>query len=150
MTKIIAFVAVAIVFSLVPGCGSRQKYGNFTKVDSQSILNDAITMMLATYPPAHTRLNMLHDTTDAWSEKLVRALRTHGYAVSEYAAVPEAKDKYSESGVGFAFILDEYRPGKEYNLAIFIGNDIVSRSYAVRGSDDSQIIVGLGNWARRR
>ncbi len=146
------FVLIAIVSSLmlVVGCGSKQQYGNFTKIDSQSLVNDAVAMMLTTYPPAQTRLNMLHESRDDWGAKLVRVLRTHGYAVSEYAGKPIEKDKYSQSGVDFAFILDEYRPDKEYNLTFFVGTDIISRSYALRGSGDAQVFVGLGQWSRRR
>ncbi len=148
--KIVFLAAAASFLSLVVGCGQQPRYGNFTTVDSQSLVNDAVAMMLATYPPAHTRLNMLHDADDAWGDKFIRALRTHGYAVSEFSPRPVVKDKYSENGVGFAFILDEYRAGKEYSLTLFIGNDRMGRSYAVRGSGESQVFVGLGHWARRR
>ncbi len=150
MIRISALIMVMSLMTLVVGCDSRQQYGNFTKVDSQSLVNDAVAMMLATYPPAQTRLNMLHEPKDDWGSKLVRVLRTHGYAVAEYNAKPAEKDKYSQSGVGLAFILNEYKPDKEYNLTLFIGNDIVSRSYALRGADDSKIFVGLGQWSRRR
>lgn len=148
--KILFLIAAVSFLPLAVGCGPQPKYGNFTKVDSQSLVNDAVAMMLATYPPAQTRLNMLHEPADAWGSKLVRVLRTHGYAVAEYSAKPAEKDKYAESGVGFAFILDEYRLEKEYNLTLFIGNDIMSRSYALRGSSELKIFVGLGQWSRRR
>lgn len=150
MMKVFMFAAAVSFLTLVIGCGPQPKYGNFTKVDSQSLVNDAVAMMLATYPPAQTRLNMLHEPNDAWGSKLVRVLRTHGYAMAEYSDKPKEKDKYAETGVDFAFILDEYRPEKEYNLTLFIGNDIVSRSYALRGSNDSKVFVGLGQWSRRR
>lgn len=150
MMKMLMLCAAVSFLPLVIGCGPQPKYGNFTKVDSQSLVNDAVTMMLATYPPAQTRLNMLHSPTDAWGEKLVRVLRTHGYAVAEYSDKQTGMDKDTDTGVSFAFILDEYRPEKEYNLTLFIGNNIMSRSYALRGSNDSKIYVGLGQWSRRR
>lgn len=150
MIKLIVLIAAVSLVPLVTGCRPQQQYGNFTKVDSQSLVNDAVAMMLATYPPAQTRLNMLHAPSDAWGSKLVRVLRTHGYAVAEYSETPAQKDKYAQTGVDFAFILDEYRPENEYNLTLFVGNDIVSRSYALRGSNDSKIFVGLGQWSRRR
>ncbi len=150
MVKILVLVAAVSFLPMILGCGSQQQYGNFTKVDSQSLVNDAIAMMLATYPPAQTRLNMLHVPEDTWGSKLIRVLRTHGYAIAEYSDKPKEKDKYAETGVDFAFILDEYRPEKEYNLTLFIGNDIMSRSYALRGSNESKIFVGLGQWSRRR
>ncbi len=150
MTKMIMLCAAVSFLSLAVGCGPQPKYGNFTKMDSQSLVNDAVAMMLATYPPAQTRLNMLHEPADTWGARLVRVLRTHGYAVAEYSDAPSEKDKYAESGVGFAFILDEYRPQREYNRTLFIGNDIMSRSYALRGTEESRIFVGLGQWSRRR
>lgn len=150
MIKMFVLVAVVSFLPLVLGCGAQPQYGNFTKVDSQSLVNDAVTMMLATYPPAQTRLNMLHEPNDAWGTKFIRVLRTHGYAIEEYSGKVTEKDKYASSGVKFGFILDEYRPEKEYNLTLFIGNEIMSRSYALRGSSDSKIYVGLGQWSRRR
>lgn len=148
--KMFVLTAAVAFLPLVLGCATQQQYGNFTEMDSQSLANDAVAMMLATYPPAQTRLNMLHEPNDAWGGKLVRILRTHGYAVAEYSDKPGEKDKYAEGGVRFGFILDEYRPEKEYNLTLFIGDDIMSRSYALRGSGDSKILVGLGHWSRRR
>lgn len=150
MVKILVLVAAVSLLPMMIGCGPQRQYGNFTKADSQSLVNDAVAIMLATYPPAQTRLNMMHEANDAWGSKLVRVLRTHGYAIAEYSDKPKEKDKYAESGVSFGFILDEYRPEKEYNLTLFIGNDIMSRSYALRGSADSKIFVGLGQWSRRR
>lgn len=150
MIKPFLFIAVASFFALALGCGAQSKYGNFTNVDSSSLVNDAITVMLANYPPAQTRLNMIHTAHDTWGEKLVRTLRTHGYAVNEYSDAPPRKDKYAETGVQFAFILDEFKPEKEFNLTLFIGEEILSRSYALRGVDDSKVFVGLGQWTRRR
>lgn len=150
--KILVFAAAVSFLPVILGCGQQQQqhYGNFTKVDSQSLVNDAVAMMLATYPPAQTRLDMFHEPGDAWGDKLVRLLRTHGYAVSEYSEQPMEKDKYAESGKRFGFILDEYLPEKEFHLTLFIGDEVMSRSYAVRGSDDAKIFVGLGHWSRRR
>lgn len=150
MMKPFLFIAAMSLLSFVVGCGAQSKFGNFTNVDSRSLINDAVTVMLANYPPAQTRLNMLHAAHDVWGEKLVRTLRTHGYAINEYSANPPPKDKYAETGAGFAFILDEFKPEKEFNLTLFIGDEILSRSYALRGADDSKVFVGLGQWTRRR
>lgn len=146
--KNLVLVAVVSFLPLVFGCGAQKQFGNFTQVDSQSLVNDTLTVLLATYPPAQTRLNLFHEVNDTYGSKLVRALRTHGYAISEHSDKP--KDKYAETGMRFGFILDEFRPEKEYSLTLFVGDDILSRSYAVRGSDDSKIFVGLGQWTRRR
>lgn len=150
MIKNLVLVAAVSLLPLVPGCGAQKQYGNFTKMDSQSLVNDAITILLSTFPPAQTRLNLFHEVSDDWGSKLVRALRTHGYAISEYSDKPKAKDKYTETGMRFGFILDESRSVKDFSLTLFVGEDILSRSYALRGSGESKILVGLGLWSRRR
>lgn len=150
MVKTLLMVCAAMPV-LLCGCQSSApvQYGNFTDVESQSLVNDAMTALLATYPPAQTRLALLHSATDPFGEKLVSALRARGYAVREYAETAAQKDKYAQVDLEFAYVLDESAEEGQYSLTLYIGKAIMSRSYAIRGSGDKHVFVGLGAWSRK-
>ncbi|MDR1611528.1 MAG: hypothetical protein LBT97_01965, partial [Planctomycetota bacterium] len=102
----------AVALLLLCCCGCRQaarSNGGFADVKSPDLVEDAITTMLSAYPPARTRLALLHPADDAFGAGLTEALRGNGYAVAEYAAPARAisrTDAPPPDGLEFAYILD--------------------------------------------
>ncbi|MDR1613845.1 MAG: hypothetical protein LBT97_13860, partial [Planctomycetota bacterium] len=104
-------LAAVLLFALCC-CGCRQaarSTGDFADVKPDGLAEDALGAMLSAYPPAKTRLALLHPADDAFGAGLTEALRGNGYAVAEYAAPARAisrTDAPPPDGLEFAYILD--------------------------------------------
>ena len=148
------FLLLALSAIAVAGCSQPpQKYGNLAKVDSATLVEEITGVMTANYPPAKTRLDLMHDADDTFGTGLVQALREHGYAVSEYS-LPSQEDgapvPVAESpGLAFAYILDVFPQTKELRITLFVGNESLSRVYVVQETDSGVSYVPKGYWSRK-
>lgn len=154
MRIFLALVALALSLSLFPGCRKPpESYGNFAKIESADLVQDSLGVLLSTYSPAKTRLNLIKPAEDMFGIRLVESLRGNGYAVAEYAAPgkslksPAIHD--APSGLEFAYILDHVQDGGELRVTLFVGNEIISRLYAVSGPADNATYAPAGFWMRK-
>jgi hypothetical protein len=149
---LVAFVAL-LALAILSGCGKRpNQYGNFAEADSVELVRDAMSALLANYPPAKTRLALVQETEDAFGASLVETMRAHGYAVAEYAG-PARSDKYQPAvrkpdGSPFAYLLDG--KGDELRMSLHVGVDTLSRLYRVQRSGDTLHYTPQGFWSRKQ
>ena len=149
---LVAFVAL-LALAILSGCGKRQgQYGNFAKADSVDLVQDAMSALMANYPPAKTRLALVQETEDAFCASLVETMRANGYAVAEYVG-PARSDKYQPAvqkpnGLPFAYLLD----GKsdELRMSLHVRADTLSRLYRVQRSGDVLHYIPRGFWTRKQ
>lgn len=152
--RVPVIVAVMVLsLSIHPGCRERPKvYGNFANVESADLVHDALTAMLAAYPPAKTRLNLLHEAGDMFGFRLIESMRGNGYAVAEYAGPAKGGKKPavvdSPSGLGFGYILDRLKDSDELRVTLRVGDETLSRMYQVQGAAPQYVPVG--SWVRRQ
>ncbi len=94
--RFVSVLLAVIVMAVVSGCGKQPgQYGNFANAQSGGLAGDSVAVLKTAYPPAKTRLNLLHQySDDAFGVELVEALRREGYAIAEYVPPPRG-DKYS-------------------------------------------------------
>jgi hypothetical protein len=111
MRSLVIFSALLAV-TLTAGCGKQpETYGNFANVQSSGLVEDAVGILKTAYPPAKTRLNLMHRYgDDAFGSALVETLRREGYAIAEYVQ-PLRSDKYAEApanpdGFAFGYVVD--------------------------------------------
>jgi hypothetical protein len=152
---------ILMVALVCAGCGRERasgKYGNFAKVESVDLMQDATAQLYALWPPAKTRFNMLQETkTDAFGAELVNTLRASGYAVSEFSprAVRRTRewidDRVTDTAPGYdlGYVIDEQ--DSELRLTLFVGQEAISRMYMIVKSNTGTISYSpLGYWSRRR
>ena len=155
MRSILILAAIMLSLSVVSGCQKPPgAYGNFAKVESADLVQDALTVLHSAYPPAKTRLNLLQPVEDLFGFRLVESLRGNGYAVTEYT-VPAKSGKVSAlddspSGLGFGYVLDRLKDGGELRVTLHVGGETVSRMYQVRGAEADARYVPIGSWVRRQ
>ena len=147
-------LAVMCVFMLCAGCSRQESdYGNLAGVDSAVLVQDTVFVMLETYPPAQTRLSLVHKEDDAFGKGLVEALRLHGYAVAEYLE-PEKKRWNSSKtvekpdGLPFSYLIAETGAEKEIRVTIHVGDESLSRLYEVSGDGEEVKYASKGFWSR--
>ena len=148
---------------LLAGCVSPTPYGYLGTgtVPSQmpeQLAQDTVTRMEDLYPPAHTRLAVIHPATDAYGLALIEALRRKGYGVMESRANmrtaistrddmprPVQPAVSHKAGIPFRYVVDgPFEPGL-YRVTVFIGNQSLSRVYRM----DQQVIAQAGAWVRK-
>jgi hypothetical protein len=152
-------IRIALFFTLslcaLAGCQQPQRpYGNFAGVESADLVRDALAALLPAYPPAKTRLNLIQPTEDMFGTRLVESLRGNGYAVAEYAAPGKSSTSpviaEVSPGLDFGYILDALREGGELRVTLSIGEETLSRLYAVNGEAENARYVPVGIWMRKR
>ena len=153
---VVFLVAPMIALALMAGCGKApEKYGNFAKAQSVELIEDAVAILKTTYPPAKTRLNLLHlYGDDVFGAALLESLRREGYAIAEYVQ-PQRADKYAETptkpdGLDFAYVVDDLAGEGGVRVLLFVGADTVSRLYAVGGSPEEPVYTPMGDWVRKQ
>lgn len=130
------------------------KFGEFPVDYEMTIANETIQKMVELYAPNKTRLNLRHESPDAFGVKLVSGLRSNGYAISEYAGPglamgterPERmnRDQRADAGVELRYVLDHPDPDL-YRVTVLIGAQQLSRAYTTsRGK-----LLPFGAWVRR-
>ena len=163
MRFFVMFIAAPLfimTLMLAPGCGKQPgQYGNFANVQSGRLAGDSVAVLKTAYPPAKTRLNLLHQyIDDVFGVELVEALRREGYAVAEYAPPPHG-DKYSTAaasdtprpgGFDFAYVVDHLAEDGGMRLSLFVGDETLSRLYAVAGTPEEPAYAPLGDWVWRQ
>jgi hypothetical protein len=154
--QVIFLVAPVIVMALVAGCGKAPgMFGNFAKAQSVELVEDAVGILKTTYPPAKTRLNLLHlYGDDLFGAALLESLRREGYAIAEYVQ-SQRGDKYAEStakrdGLDFAYVVDDLAGEGGLRVLLYVGTDTLSRLYASGGKPEEPVYTPLGDWVRKQ
>lgn len=158
--RFVSVLLAVIVMAVVSGCGKQpEQYGNFANVQSGGLAGDAVAVLKTAYPPAKTRLNLLHQySDDVFGVELVEALRREGYAIAEYAPPPRG-DKYSTAaasdtprpgGFDFGYVVDHLAEDGGMRLSLFVGDETLSRLYAVGGTPEEPAYAPLGDWVWRQ
>lgn len=150
---VLVLFAVLLALAVFCGCGKQPTdFGNFAKADSAELVQDAVSALMANYPPAKTRLALVQGTEDAFGSSLVETLRANGYAVAEYTG-PARSDKYlpivkKPDGLAFAYLLDVKED--ELRVLLHVGPETLSRMYRVQRSGDSLQYIPRGFWTRKQ
>jgi hypothetical protein len=131
------------------GCATISKqasYGSFvagaSAADQKIVVDDVVKKLVASYPPARTRLNSQHATTDAFGTELLAAMRTKGYALGEYKSRPAVAQAGSYT---FAYVFDQPAGTGLYRVTLFINNEALSRAYETKDG----AITPAGSWVRK-
>ena len=148
---------------LLAGCVSPTPYGYLVTgtVPSQmpeQLAQDTVTRMEDLYPPAHTRLAVIHPATDAYGLALIEALRRKGYALMEHrvntrTAISTRDDMSGpvqpavsrEVGLPFGYVVDGPFEPRLYRVTVFIGSHSLSRASRM----DQQVLAQAGAWVRK-
>ena len=135
-----------IVLLALAGCATTQ-CGNYVEDNSEThnsiIASDAAYQLMQIYPPASTRFNMQHPTTDSFGAALIRSLRTGGYAIQEISKSNLAgSDNTTDSndGATLAYIFDQ--SSDVYRLSVLIDERILTRAYIPH---EDKVVPG-GSW----
>ena len=153
---LVIFVAL-LALAILSGCSKPQAiFGNFAKAQSFGLVEDAVAILKSTYPPAKTRLNLLHFYgDDLFGAALLETLRRDGYAIAEYVQ-PLRADKYAEThpekpdGLDFAYVVDDIAAEGGLRVLLYVGSDTLSRLYAVGGRPEDPAYTPMGDWVRRQ
>ena len=139
-------ILILVLLLALAGCATTQ-YGNYVEDNSEThnsiIASDAAYQLMQIYPPASTRFNMQHPTTDPFGTALIRSLRTGGYAIQENSKsnLPGSTNTIdSNDGATLAYIFDQ--SSDVYRLSVMIDEKILTRAYM---SDEDKIVPG-GSW----
>jgi hypothetical protein len=132
------------------GCAAISKqasYGSFvagaSAADQKIVVDDVVKKLVASYPPARTRLNSQHATTDAFGTVLLATMRTKGYALGEYKTGPAAA---ADAGsYTFAYLFDQPAGTGLYRVTLFVNNEALSRAYETKDG----AITPAGSWVRK-
>lgn len=147
-------LAVILALSMCAGCsGKKKENGNVAQVDSSALVQDAVAVLLTTYPPAKTRLALMQEVDDSFGDSLTETLRAHGYAVAEYVK-PTKRDKYlaavkRPNGMAFAYLLDSGNGRDELRVSLHVGSETLSRLYSVIIEGEEVKYIPKGFWTRR-
>lgn len=137
------------------GCSwQKQETETVSEVDSPELVQDAVSMMFSTYPPAKVRLSLAHEANDAFGLAMVSSLRLHGYAIAEYAKPEKGKKKQGSvkrpDGMAFAYYLDKNADRDELCVRLHIGSESLSRLYLVKTAGGEVRYESTGFWTRRQ
>lgn len=157
MIKHVIVCVFLVLFELALCCGCSQKtvaHGNFANADSVELVQDAMSALLASYPPAKTRIALLQETSDAFGSPLVETMRAHGYAVAEYSG-PVRGDKYlpavkKPDGLPFTYVLDHLDNGDALRVTLHIGGETLSCMYHIHRRGEEIRYVPQGFWTRKQ
>lgn len=160
---------IAALFLLgLTGCAPQSRFGNFIEqqavLDQTQLARDAITKIIALFPPGKTRFELQQPTLDRFGMALVRGLREHGYAVLEFAPEPvsiipnkpatnstsstlEKKAVTNVSSQSAAlplhYVIDQLAGTELYRVTIQAGNSTLSRAYRQKNA----VVTPAGSWA---
>lgn len=145
----ICFLCLAL--TVCAGCRQQSPYGNFAKVESVELVEDAMAVLKVNYLPAKTRLVLIHDVEDVFGQSLIESMRHDGYAVADfsppdkYAATPD-----QPAGLGFGYVIDRVNRGDELRLTLMVGDEALSRLYVTQRTGDRLEYIPVGLWVRRQ
>ncbi|MBA3754712.1 MAG: conjugal transfer protein TrbH [Nitrosomonas sp.] len=120
-----------VLIALLASCATSQ-YGNHVTDNSSSrnttIASDAAFQLMQLYPPASTRFNLQHPTTDAFGAVFIENLRMGGYAIQEHIKTNTAPSGSTpDNGTALAYILDQ--SSDVFRLSVMIDKKILTRAY---------------------
>ncbi len=126
---------IMVLLFLLSGCVTTTQYGNYVEDNSEThnsiIASDAAYQLMQIYPPASTKLNMLHVAEDSFGTALIKSLRTGGYAIQEHKTSslgqPENTATADNNGAALAYIFDQ--SSDVYRLSVMIDKKILTRAY---------------------
>lgn len=147
---------LALLLVGLAGCASAPllQYGNFVQNTDQAndkkVVDDVVKMLVPLYPPASTRFDLRHATTDFFGTYLVESMRAKGYAVLEFK--PELQAAGAEpvvpgtSGLALSYIVDQAKGSDLYRVELLIHRNQLNRVYQVA---QDGTIYPAGYWARK-
>lgn len=135
---------LALFISLV-ACAAR--YGNFmrntTQANDKKMADDVARKLATLYPPALTRFDLQHATSDNFGTCLVASMRNKGYAVLEYKAMR----KKGRAGVALSYTVDQLKDTKLYRVTVLIDRQqSLNRVYKVA---QDGVLYPAGYWVRK-
>ena len=149
---------------MLAGCVTAGPYGyaingTIPPSTAERLAQDTVAKMETVYPPALTRLTLLHPATDPFGTALTETLRRKGYGVRETrvhtAAIPSTREELHarieppavshDEGVPFRYVVDGPFEHRLYRVTVFIGNQSLSRAYRM----DEQAMAQAGAWVRK-
>lgn len=138
----------AVLLLLLCGCRAPEKQADPPPATIAELAGDAIGAMRSVYPPARTRLRLQAEATDAFGISLLESLRAHGYAVAESAKAD--KSEPLSDGLDFAYALVFSKTDVDARLILRVGDESLSRLYAVQESDGGITLAPLSAWSRKQ
>ena len=154
MRKIITLVLCASLAA----CASKP-YGNFIEnapvTTNQVLAADTVKQLMLVYPPASTRLNMVHEAPDAYGRALISTLRARGYALQEVTAQTTKKPDPAKAttataypampGLDMSYILDNPAQTNLYRVTLTVGYQSLTRAYVAQNNT----VLPAGAWTRK-
>ncbi|EKT4503793.1 TPA: conjugal transfer protein TrbH [Pseudomonas aeruginosa] len=151
-------IATIALLAVLAGCASKP-YGNFLEnaplSTNQKLAADSVKQLVAVYPPASTRLNLVHEAPDAYGRALVSTLRARGYALQE--VTDEAAKKPVESkpapataypaspGLALSYVIDNPTDTNLYRVTLTVGSQSLTRAYVAQNNT----VHPAGEWTRK-
>lgn len=146
----IALVALLLVG--LAGCATNQPYGNFAQNSpaayDQKMADDAVAQLVAVYPPASTRFDLLQLTPDTFGTSLVESLRAKGYALLEFkpsATVEAATATPAAGGLPLRYVVDQAPSANLYRVTLLVGSQSLTRAYVEQDGS----VYAAGVWVRK-
>ncbi|MFU8797902.1 MAG: conjugal transfer protein TrbH [Gammaproteobacteria bacterium] len=154
MQKSIYRIFFSLLFVFLSGCITTN-YGNFSEGDgfhNKKMVSDTVKQLAVLYPPAQTRFAFRQPTSDAFGSALISALRSKGYAISEFdqeqlgASKPMSatNTKVKITEIPLNYIVDNIETNI-YRITVITGNQSITRAYMVRNGN----IFPAGAWVRK-
>lgn len=127
-----------------------QLRGNFnantSPASNRKMAADAVTQLVALYPPASTTFSLQHPTPDVFGTSLIEAVRQKGYAILEFKPTSQGKETSSAvSGLPFGYILDSAPEANIHRVTLQIGNQTLTRAYIMQAGT----VHTAGSWVRK-
>ena len=141
------FLLPALLICLA-GCATPfARYGNFlkntTQANDRKMAEDVTKKLEALYPPALTRFDLQHASSDFFGTCLVESMRAKGYAILEH----KRKPKTDATGVPLSYTVDQLRDSGLYRITVTInGQQTLDRVYEVAKDG---VIYPVGYWVRK-
>lgn len=149
--KLFATLTLALVLS---GCAS-SKWGNFadqaSAATNQALAKDAVSQLVAVFPPASTRLNLVQPTPDAFGQDLVAALRARGFSVQEQQLNGQAQQgqgtnqSSAQRGLALSYVVDMPPETNLYRVSLKVGYQTLTRAYVAQNNT----VQPAGAWTRK-
>ena len=149
---------------VLTGCVNAGPYGyaitgNIPSSMAERLAQDTVAKMEAVYPPALTRLTLMHPATDPFGTALTEALRRKGYGLWEahrdIVRSPSTRDEQHayiehptvshDEGLPFRYVVDGPFDSRFYRVTVFVGTQSLSRAYHM----DAQVMAQAGAWVRK-
>lgn len=151
------FAFVALLLVGLAGCAT-SPYGNFTQNSpaayDHKMADDAVAQLIAVYPPASTRFDLLQPAPDAFGVSLVESLRANGYALLEFkpeasrqggAAANAATATPTGAGLPLRYVLDQAPGSNLYRVTLLVGSQSLTRAYTTQDGS----VYAAGAWVRK-